>query len=67
MALHNYVKRHAQCDKHFENDENEHNDYANEVTQRSTMDSKVKKKNILIKEPKHEKQKFQEIILLQVQ
>ena len=59
MTLHNYIIRHAQHDKHFEKEENEHNDYTNEeIELKSMMDKKVKKKHILTTEPKHEKWKF---------
>ena len=57
MTLHNYIRRHAQRDKYFDNEENEHNDYTNEEIgrERLTTDRKVKKKNILTMKLTHEK------------
>ena len=38
MTLHNYIKRQAQHDKLFENEEIEHNDYTNEEIGREVND-----------------------------
>ena len=37
-SLHNYIRRHAQHGKYFENEENEHNDCTNEETGREVND-----------------------------